>query len=171
MKILGALTVFTLLASTVLVGTPAFADSKGVSCGPGKKVMEGKSGMDSHLIAWGIDTVIQFFVPVVTFAISSGTSGCNSDAVVEREKTQEAFVANAMDNLSVEMAQGGGQYVDTMANLMGCPGEAREQFSRFGQARYETLFRTPGMDAKAWLVGLRAEMSQDAVLNQKCAVL
>lgn len=52
-----------------------------------------------------------------TFGITSGTSGCKSGKIVMDSRTQE-FVAANMDALSQEIAQGRGEHLDTLVELL-----------------------------------------------------
>jgi len=171
MKTQSWLAVPAVLVGLLFAAGPVWADSKGVACGPGATVMAGKKGLDAHLVALLLDWVISAVVGnPVTLAMTSGTSGCNTNATVNRQEAQEKFVADNMDRLSVEMAQGQGSHVDAMALLMGCSSQARDAFSRLGQGRYEVIFSATAVDAKSWLEGLRKEISADAVLASQCSI-
>lgn len=52
-----------------------------------------------------------------TFGITSGTSGCKSGKIAMDSRTQE-FVAANMDALSQEIAQGRGEHLDTLVELL-----------------------------------------------------
>jgi len=161
-----------LLAMVSLVVPPAaMADSKGASCGVGKVVMDGKSGKDAHVVAVVIDFAISAVLgSLVTFGMTSGTLGCNPEATIQIDQLQEEFVAQNYNNLAEDMAQGRGQYLDAMAALVGCSGEAVTSFSRMGQEKYEVLFSEQAQDARTWLNGLKGEMRKDNRLAVACSV-
>lgn len=53
------------------------------------------------------------------FGISSGTSGCYQPSV-RAETEKQMFVTENFENLTIEMAKGQGEYLDSLASLMGC---------------------------------------------------
>jgi len=74
-----------------------------------------------------------------TFGISSGTSGCTNDGTVMAEHKVNVFAAANYDNLSQEMARGGGEHLASLAELMGIPEESRAQFFALAQTQYAKL--------------------------------
>src|ERR1700688_4396659 len=54
-----------------------------------------------------------------TFGISSGTSGCTADGAVKLARATEVFVDVNLDSIRQEMAAGKGEYVTTLASLLG----------------------------------------------------
>jgi hypothetical protein len=115
-KVLGILVALGLLAAPV-----AFAKQEGPGCGLGAKVWTGQKGMITHLSAATTNNLIS----PQTSAITSGTSGCDSDTTVWQDQQQRVFVAANLGSLSQDMAQGHGQYLNALAGLMGCPTSAR----------------------------------------------
>jgi Protein of unknown function (DUF3015) len=74
-----------------------------------------------------------------TFAITSGTSGCTNDGQVMAEHKINVFVAVNFDNLSQEMAQGRGEYLASLATLMGIPADHESEFFAMTQKQYAGL--------------------------------
>lgn len=74
-----------------------------------------------------------------TFGISSGTSGCTNDGVVMGQHKVNAFAAINLENLSQEMAQGGGEHLTSPATLMGIPAEHQPEFFALTQEKYLSL--------------------------------
>ena len=72
-----------------------------------------------------------------TFGITSGTSGCKRGAIAMDSRTQE-FVASNMDALSREVAQGKGEHLDTLVELLGI--EDKANFKLALQANYNKLY-------------------------------
>lgn len=142
----------------------ALAENNGSGCGLGKKVFEGQRGLIPNILAATTNGISGN----QTFGMTSGTSGCDADAVVLQDKEQEVFVSANLDNLSQDMAQGQGQYVDTLATLMGCPVDLQGDFSRMTQAKYESLVGASPLQAKTFIDSLKSEMSKDAVLSRGC---
>ena len=63
-----------------------------------------------------------------TFGISSGTSGCTNDGQVWADQKVTMFALLNFENLTQEMAQGGGEHLASLATLMdvaSCPSVAK----------------------------------------------
>ena len=104
-----------------------------------------------------------------TFGISSETAGCNvKGGWVRNEKKQAAYAEVNLNKLSTEMAQGGGEYLNAFASLMGANDAAsKKAFISMTQEKYETLFPSANTDSATMLRNLRAEMA----VNPKLATL
>jgi hypothetical protein len=74
-----------------------------------------------------------------TFGISFGTSGCTNDGTIMAEHKVNVFAAANYDNLSQEMARGGGEHLASLAELMGVPEQSRPEFFALAQTRYADL--------------------------------
>ncbi|HEX9841175.1 MAG TPA: DUF3015 family protein [bacterium] len=155
---------FIVLLAMVALMAPAAYAGKTSGCGLGAESLTGKSGMLMNLVA----TFLNGLSGNGTFGITSGTSGCDANDVIYNDAVREQFVAVNLNNLSAEMAQGNGQYVTVMAELMGCDTSAQPAFAQMSQSKYETLFNSADVDAKAWLTSLKQEMANDAVLSNRC---
>jgi hypothetical protein len=110
-----------------------------------------------------------------TFGITTGTLNCGASApdAVERRRSsveQESFVAVNMRNLSREMAAGEGEYVASLASLLGCQESAVPYFGQFTQSRYGVLFPSTSVEPTALLSTLKSEMAQDAQLSSCLAL-
>jgi hypothetical protein len=94
-----------------------------------------------------------------TFGISSGTSGCTEDGAVKVARATEVFTDVNLTSLRQEMAVGQGDYVDTLAILMGASEETRPQMVRFFQSEYQNLFPTAGTTSEEMLRTLSEKLS------------
>ncbi|WP_345980542.1 DUF3015 family protein [Sulfurimonas sp. HSL3-2] len=72
-----------------------------------------------------------------TFGITSGTLGCKKTKLVMNERAEE-FVASNMDQLASEIAQGHGESVDTLAELLNV--QDKEGFASSLQANYNNIY-------------------------------
>lgn len=99
------------LSASLVSGAFAAANSN-TGCGLGSYLID-KQGLIWNLfqITTNGSTGTQ------TFGITSGTSGCKSGKIVMDSRTQE-FVAANMDALSQEIAQGRGEHLDTLVELL-----------------------------------------------------
>jgi hypothetical protein len=66
-------------------------------------------------------------------------------------ETPHWFVEINRDNLAKDMARGGGEYIDAMAYLNGCPTEIHEQFARMTQTNFSQIFSEPNIQAETIL--------------------
>lgn len=101
------------VALSGLVASGAFAAANtNTGCGLGSYLIDKKGILWNVLQATTNATSFN-----QTFGISSGTLGCKSGKVAMDSRTQE-FVAANMDALSQEIAQGKGEHLDTLVELL-----------------------------------------------------
>jgi hypothetical protein len=77
-----------------------------------------------------------------TFGISSATSGCTNDGTIMSQYKVNVFAAANYENLSQQMAQGGGEHLASLAELMGIPEGHRSEFFALAQAQYASLIQS-----------------------------
>ena len=156
------------LLAMLVVGSFAFAahasgaSDPNIGCGLGTELFAGK--LDKKLFAlFGATTNGTY---TQTFGISSETAGCNvKGGWVRNEKKQAAYAEVNLQKLSTEMAQGGGEYLNAFASLMGANDEvSKKAFISLTQSKYETLFPTANTDSATMLRNLRAAMAVDPKL-------
>jgi hypothetical protein len=137
----------------------------GPGCGPGKMVFEGQRGILPQVLAV---TTNNFYGPWQMFAISSGTSGCDSNAVIMTDRQQEEFVSANLDELSQQMAVGRGEHLALLAAIMGCDATTTHDFGAMTQVRYEVLFPHVELEARELLQTLRHEIAVEPALRARC---
>ena len=152
------------LAAMITLAAPVAFAGKSSGCGLGSQLFAGQSGLVMNVLAATTNGISGN----QTFGVTSGTLGCDGNDTVNNQKAQEEFVATNMEVLAEEMAQGNGQYVSALAELMGCDAAAQGQFAQMSQTRYESLFGATNVDANALLGSLKVEISKDAVLSNSC---
>ena len=151
------------LALFLLPAASALADDA-AGCGLGKTLWEGQSGLLANVLA----ATTNGTSGNNTFGMTSGTSGCDKDAVILNEKEQEVFVAVNLENLSQEMAQGSGEHLRALATLMGCSTNVYTDFAGMTQAKYGELFPVADTGTPELLSGLKREMSAHPTLSAGC---
>src|SRR5215467_12141906 len=77
-----------------------------------------------------VDTTVKFF------SSTSPDSMFTQDGMVEQREKVNLFAGAAFENLRQEVAQGGGQYVTSLAVLMDIPPSKHEEFAQFLQSRH-----------------------------------
>lgn len=80
------------------------------------------------------DTMVKFV------SSTSPDAMFTQDGMVGQKEKVNLFAGAAYDNLRQEVAQGGGQYVTSLAVLMNIPPSKHEEFAQFLQSRHSTLF-------------------------------
>ena len=157
----------TMLVLTAFVSSARAlgASDPNVGCGWGSDLFAGKT--DKKLFALFAGTTNGTYTQ--TFGISSETAGCSvKGGWVRNEKKQAAYAEVNLQKLSTEMAQGGGEYLNAFASLMGANDEAsKQEFIKLTQEKYEVLFPTANTDSATMLRALRTEM----LANPKLATL
>jgi len=81
-----------------------------------------------------VDTTVKFF------SSTSPDSMFTQDGMVEQKEKVNLFAGVAFESLRQEAAQGGGQYVASLAALMNISPAKREEFAQFLQSRHSVLF-------------------------------
>ncbi|RUM68224.1 MAG: hypothetical protein DSZ07_06910 [Sulfurovum sp.] len=126
--------------ATALMTTASFA-SGNVGCGLGNSVI---SNQDSVLM--------QVFAVTTngtsgnqTFGITSGTSGCAKPAkFVSNDKANE-FVAGNMDMLALDISNGGGEALSTLATLLNVSN--RDVFASTLQANFDKIYTSSNVSS------------------------
>lgn len=98
-----------------------------------------------------------------TFGISSGTSGCTNDGVIMKNKHIN-MASHAFNSLAEEMAQGRGEYLTSLATLLGVPEEAQPEFFSLVQENYTRLVGSDHATAVTMLQALQASMAERPTL-------
>lgn len=140
---------------------PVLAGNNGPGCGLGQQVFKGSSGLSAHSSA---ATTNGSFSNQL-FGITSGSLGCNQDAVVSNDIEKKVFVASNMDSLAQDVAQGGGSYLTSLASLMGIKAKDKSAFYSFTQKNFETIFKTENKTYEDVIASLDAAMIDDSRLT------
>ncbi len=154
----------------VLITTPALADiasDTGPGCGLGK-ILWGQPGFTGkhHIMQQVLASTTNVTFGTQTFGISTGTSGCTNDGVVASNQKVNVFADANLDRLRQEMAQGRGEYLASLATLIGVPAERHSDFFALTQEKYSTLFKSEQTTSNELLVALNQELSSHPELVQ-----
>jgi len=125
-----------LCLSLALAGTALAAERSNVGCGLGTIIFEGKNGLLSQTCA----ATFNGSFGNQTFGITSGTLDCApAPAFVAFERLNK-FVGDNMDNLAMDISQGNGEYLSTLAVLLDVPVEERSQFYALLQTNFSNIY-------------------------------
>ena len=144
----------SLIFSSMVFSTLAWANDKGPGCGVGTELIEPKSTM-GQLFAYTTNTSSG-----QAYSITSGTSGCKSDGFVMDERKVDMFVEANFDNLRNEMAAGEGEYLNSLATLLEVPSSEKDNFFALTQRRYDKLFESIDTTPQQLVVSLNQELAQ-----------
>ena len=118
----------------LLMFTSAYAESYGMAgCGLGSMVFHDQSGMIQVVAA-----TVNDIVSPQTFAISSGTSGCNEGGNTSTMKLR--YIETNKVALQEDAARGQGETLDGLMTLMGCT-EGQKVKSQI-KKNYDSIFNS-----------------------------
>lgn len=153
-------TLWTLAAVAVLAAA-ARAGQNDAGCGLGAQLFKENKPVDQILAATTNGTVSN-----QTFGITTGTLGCTSGGLIKTASIErQVFVATNIRALGLEMAQGKGEYVSSLAALSGC---RAPEFSAFAKARYEKLFPSEKTTPSELLSNIDKEITSDPAMAKAC---
>jgi len=149
-------------ALALAAGLPhvAAADND-IGCGVGTQIMEGEQGLLPHLLG--------SFTNGITFQPISLTfrwMGCDARGTVTADAQLRKFASDNIDGLSHDMATGGGERLDALAEVMGVADADRPALGRLVQSHFEDLFPTAETTSGEVLETLDRLMRQDATLSR-----
>jgi hypothetical protein len=99
-----------------------------------------------------------------TFGMSSGTLGCQKHPIASREQDAVNYALSNYENLSIELAQGRGEFVDGMAQAMGCDAQS---FGQVMQSHYGSIMAGSGAELYG---NMKAFQQQDPSLISACNI-
>jgi len=157
-----------------LASSVAMAAEKKMSSGGGyKKMRYGMSGCgvpsifiekNEMLPQIGASLISAFFTGSTdTMAMTSGTSNCTHDASMGAVRMeQEVFVRANLSSLSREAAQGSGDHLSALAEVLGC---GSEPFARLSRVQYSEIYSG---DARSIIENYRSAIASDPDLKGSC---
>lgn len=136
------------------------ADSSG--CGLGTKILKGKQGVGPQVLA--ITTNGTYYNQF--FAISSGTSGCTKDGVIRSPNKIKVITTAQLDGLARDVAQGEGEVLDSLAEVMAIEPADQKLFRATMQGNFERIFPSENVTADEVTQSITAVMAEDASLSR-----
>lgn len=103
------------------------------------------------------------------FGISFGTSGCTNDGVIMKTSQVDMFASLDFENLAQDMAQGRGEHLTSLAELLGVPAEHQAEFFAMTQEKYTTLIQSGDTTPAAMLKALHDAMEAHPILAKLSA--
>ena len=124
----------------------------GPGCGLGNVAWEGQD-IDRQAIGPQLlmSTTNNPIIPLQAFSITSGNFGCQNNRKVWAHQKGIMFSNTNFDTLSLELAQGGGEYLFSLATIMGIPKDRHETFLQEVQSKY-IQYLTAGKSPKTSVI-------------------
>ncbi len=162
-KLFGALMAVALVcAHTHPAAAGGYSHDPG--CGLGSEIFKsGSKSIGSQSLA---SSTNQLFLFNQLFGISTGSLGCTNNGHFAQNEQTTMFANLNFDNLSQEMAQGGGEHLASLATLLGVTVEQHPAFFAMTQEKYTTLVQSGETTPAAMLKALQEAMAAHPVLAQ-----
>jgi hypothetical protein len=138
-----------------VVSVAAAVDQKNTGCGLGSMAFEGQNGLVFQVLA----ATTNGSFGNQTFGITTGTSNCDRYSTFVMNDKVNAFVADNMDSLAKDIAKGNGEYLDTMAGLMGMAQPQRPEFYSLLQKNFSRIYVSPAVTPADVLASISAVAS------------
>ncbi len=143
----------------------AFAQYGTAGCGLGAMIFGNDKGFVQVFAATTNGTFAS-----QTFGITSGTSECvDGSGGAFSSVDKKAFVKMNYASLMRDAAVGKGEYLATLATMMGCEETAHTDFFQATQKNHRRIFNETA-DAEATLKSVNDVVQQDPMLAQQCNV-
>src|SRR5262249_50589049 len=131
------------------------------SCGLGWKVTDKKSFLGTTTRG-----STNGFVPP-SFGMSSGTLGCEVHSFAKNDAPAVEYAVANYETLSIEMAQGRGEFLVGFARTLGCSDATTGAFEQMTQEKYDAVV---GASATEMFQNVKHEIGQNPVLSAGCGV-
>jgi hypothetical protein len=106
------------------------------SCGWGSKVMDGQRGIAPQVLG----ATTNGTSGNQTFGISSGTSGCTQDGVVQSSWKTAMFIDGNKSKLARDMSTGSGEALESLASLIGIKNQDKATFFQVTKENFARIF-------------------------------
>lgn len=148
-------------ASIMIFSTPAFADNTG--CGLGTVVFQGNKGVVPDILA----VTTNGTSGNQTFGISSGTSGCQRGQTIGNGRRIElfAFADKNMDEVALDMSKGSGEYLNSVADIIGIKESDKSRFFDLSQKNFSKLFSDENVTTATVVNNIAEMVNQDKILK------
>jgi Protein of unknown function (DUF3015) len=104
-----------------------------------------------------------------TTVSTSGRSWFTNDGLVRQGEHANAFAALNYDNLTHDMAFGGGEYLSSLGTLLGVPDDQRAAFFQLAQHQYSILAQSDHHTPVNLLAGLNRSLSEHGIVTAAAA--
>jgi hypothetical protein len=143
---------------------PFVARAADSGCGLGAVIIQ-RNSKGLQLLSWTTNGLL-FTQPL---GITSGTSGCSSNGLVNNDKELQYFVEVNNDDLSREMARGEGEKLEVLAQMNGCATpEAQKSFTQMTKNAFAQIYPTSEEKAEDVLAHIRTQAKNNSEVQRMC---
>jgi len=155
-----------LIALLVLASFPmvTHAEDSSNGCGLGWQVTDKKS----FLATTTRDTTNVVVPP--TFGMTTGTIGCEKHSFAAADQKGMEFVAVNFEPLTMQLAEGRGEYVQAFAATMNCQEGAYSDFGAAMQKNYKSIVGS-GQNSVELYQNVKSEISKNPALASRCNLI
>jgi Protein of unknown function (DUF3015) len=100
-----------------------------------------------------------------TTVSTSGRSWFTNDGLVRQGEHANAFAALNYDNLTHDMAFGGGEYLSSLGTLLGVSNDQRAAFFQLAQSQYTVLAQSGDATPVNLMAGLDRSLSENGIVT------
>ena len=101
---------------------------------------------------------------------ASSAGGSSSSALMNRQEQVAAFTAANLERIKQDMAAGQGEYLASLASLLGIEAAQQPAFFAFTQSKFPLLFPNSNTSAADLLASLEREMQAQPSFGQRVAL-
>ncbi len=152
-------------AATFLLPSLALASDNVGGCGWGSKLFDGQKGVPPQVLA----ATTNGSSGNQTFGISSGTSGCTQNGVVNSEWKTAAFIDANMNRLALDMSRGQGESLNSLGSLIGVSPADQVAFNSTLQSNFTQVFSSSTTSSTDVAAGLKNVLAADEQLAKYSA--
>ena len=152
-------TASALVASALFASNALAAPSVG-GCGVGSKLFAGEGGIAPQVLA----VTTNGSTGSQTFGISTGTSGCSQDGVVQTNWRTAMFIDANGTKLAENIAAGQGESLESLMALLGVKNEHRSEFVTVSRRNFAVIYPSETASTAEVLEGLKASLNSSATL-------
>jgi hypothetical protein len=139
----------------MLIAGSVYADSnRNSGCGLGSMIFQNQNSVLQQILA----ATTNGTSGNQTFGISSGTSNCDQPSNWVQNERLNRFVAENMDSLAGDIAQGQGEYLYTLATLMEVPQDQRPDFYSTLQTNFTNIYTSEDVNSADVIDNIRSVM-------------
>jgi hypothetical protein len=162
MRTFAIATALVLILSAQAASAQTNETASSAGCGVGTILFEGQKGPVPQILA--VTTNGSFGNQ--TFGITTGTLGCEKDAVVRSPTKVRMLMVSSLDNLAVDVARGQGETLESLASLMAVEPDHRARFFASLQSDFGRIFPSEDVTVDEVIVSINAVLAEDPVLQR-----
>ena len=146
-----------------MIPVGAMAENNNIgSCGWGSKLMDGQSGIGPQVLG----ATTNGTSGNQTFGITSGTSGCTQDGVVNSNWKTAMFIDGNKSKLARDMSTGSGETLESLANLIGVQEQDKAAFFSTTKDNFARIFPSENPATDQVVASLKQVLSTNEQLAQ-----